>query len=76
MNIMFRVDSTKIVEIYDLRFINIFSPYKTFFGSTMVYEGLGMALRMSLYNGLQEHSPIKNSVVNGATAGMATQVMM
>ena len=54
MNIMFKVDSTKIIEIHDLRLINIFSPYKTFFGSTMFYEAIGMSMRMSLFEVLEE----------------------
>lgn len=70
MNIMFKVDSTKIIELYDLRLINIFSPYKTFFGSTMLYEAMGMGMRMTLYETLEEKGPSTSSLVNGAISGM------
>ena len=76
MNIMFKVDSTKIIELYDLRLINIFSPYKTFFGSTMFYEGIGMGMRMTLYDTLEQKGPSTSSFVNGALSGMISQVLM
>ena len=49
MNVMFRIDKDKAAPIREFRVINFLAPYKTFFNSTLFYEGIIMGSRMGIF---------------------------
>ena len=52
MNAMFKIDKEKSAPIREFRVINFLAPYKTFFKSTIFYEGFAMGGRICIYDHL------------------------
>ena len=73
---MFRIEAHPGRPIQEFRVINFFAPYKTFFTSTMLYEGFLIGLRTTMFEYLQKEGLIKNHFANGALSGMCSQVLM
>lgn len=50
MNVMFKIDKANAAPIREFRVINFLAPYKTFFKSTLFYEGFVMGGRICMYD--------------------------
>ena len=52
MNVMFKIDKANAAPIREFRVINFLAPYKTFFKTTLFYEGLSMGGRIYMFDNL------------------------